>query len=145
VIETEIARATAADVPAVRDLLTAAGLPLAGIDAALELALVAHEEGVLLGCAAVERYDPDGMLRSVCVAEDRRGTGLGRTLVEVAEELAREAGITTLYLLTETAIDWFPRFGYVRLSRSEAPPAVASSVEFAEACPDSAVFMAKKL
>lgn len=138
-------RAAIEDGPAVGELLSASGLPLAGLEFALETAVVAEEAGVLVGCAAVERYGKDGMLRSVCVAADRRGTGLGRALVEAAESLAREVGMETLYLLTETAIDWFPRFGYLAIPRANAPTAIAASVEFTEACPESAAVLAKKL
>ncbi len=133
------------DRPAIFELLAAAGLPLAGLDEGLGAAVVAREDGAIVGCAAVEVYGPDGILRSVCVAPERRGAGLGEALVRAAESLARVRGIETLYLLTETATEWFPRLGYATRARSEAPAAIAASVEFAEACPVSAAFMAKRL
>ena len=79
---------------------------------------------MIVGAAAVEPYGQAGLLRSVVVAESRRGTGLGRELVAAAEALAQEEGIRELYLLTETAADWFPRLGYEVVDREEARAAV---------------------
>ena len=50
-------------------------------------------------------------------------------------------GLDALYLLTTTAQDWFPRFGFERVDRSSTPPEIAGSDEFAELCPASAVVM----
>ena len=47
-----------------------------------------------------------------------RGTGLGRQIVGASERLATELGIRELYLLTETASDWFPRLGYRAVERA---------------------------
>ena len=57
----------------------------------------------LLGCAALERYGSAALLRSVAVAEDARGIGLGVTFVEVAIARGQTSGVTTLVLLTTTA------------------------------------------
>jgi amino-acid N-acetyltransferase len=140
--------ATPADWPAIADLLASADLPLDGArDAfAAGVAVVARDgEGGAAGAAAVEPYGEAGLLRSVAVAVDLRGTGIGRALVEAAEARAAAAGIGELYLLTETAADWFPRLGYERIAREDVPAAVAASVEFSTACPVSAVTMRRRL
>ena len=72
-----------------------------------------------MAAAAIERFGDDGLLRSVVVAPDHRGSGVGQALVAAAEALAREAGIRDLWLLTETAIDWFPRLGYEVVERAD--------------------------
>ena len=51
----------------------------------------------------------------------------------------------TVYLLTETAGDFFPRFGFRPTTRAAVPSAVQQSVEFREACPASAVVMRTEL
>jgi N-acetylglutamate synthase-like GNAT family acetyltransferase len=79
------------------------------------------------------------------VAPERRGTGLGRALVAEAESLASGAGIHDLYLLTETAIDWFPRLGYEVVDRAVASAAVGESVEFTTVCRDTGVPMRRVL
>src|SRR5690242_12152881 len=119
----EIQRATAADAPAVERLLSEARLPLDGAAEALSLGVVAREGDRVVAAAAVERFGDDGLLRSVVVASDRQGTGLGRRIVAAAEDLARRDGIRDLYLLTETAVDWFPRLGYELVDRDTAPAA----------------------
>jgi amino-acid N-acetyltransferase len=140
-----IERASPADVPAVEALLSAAGLPLDGAADALSAGVVAREGGRIVAAAAVERYGESGLLRSVVVAPERRGTGLGRRIVAAAEDLARREGVRDLYLLTETAADWFPRLGYRVVPRADAETAVGASVEFTSVCRDTGVAMRRRL
>lgn len=140
-----IERATPADAPAVEGLLSAAGLPLEGAAEALALGVVARDDGRVVAAAAVERFGAHGLLRSVVVADERRGTGLGRRIVEAAETLARSEGVHDLYLLTETAADWFPRLGYVVVDRDVAAAAVGESIEFTTVCRDTGVPMRRDL
>jgi amino-acid N-acetyltransferase len=142
----EIRPAAAADLPAVRALLTGADLPLDGVDGAFDHGVVAVEHGDVVGAAAIEPYVGGvGMLRSVVVEAPLRGTGVGRRLVAEAERQATGLGVTDLYLLTETAADWFPRLGYGTLPRDAAPPSVAGSIEFTVSCVDTGVLMWRRL
>ncbi len=141
----DIRPATAADRPEIERLLTANALPLEGLDLAASSTIVALDGTRLVGCAAVEVYGRDGLLRSVCVAADYRGLGLGERLVLAAENLSRELGIEDLYLLTETAATWFPRLGFGPADRSKAPERIAHSPEYASVCPVSSAFMRKSL
>lgn len=59
--------------------------------------------------------------------------------------MARQLGIHEVYLLTETAADYFPRFGFHRIERAAASPAIHSSVEWTSACPASAQAMVLSL
>jgi amino-acid N-acetyltransferase len=140
-----IEHALPADRTAIEELLTANGLPLDGLELALPVAVVARDGNGLAGCAAFEPYGSAGLLRSVCVRERLRGTGLGLALVAAAEDTARQVGISELFLLTETAADWFPRLGYERTTREAAPADMTSSAEFASACPVSAAVFHKRL
>ena len=145
IIGVSVRAATVADLGAIRALLADAGLPLDGVDEAFRHGVVAVAGGTVVGAAAVEPYGTDGLLRSVVVAPSRRGTGLGRALVEAAESVARGLGIDDLYLLTETAIGWFPRLGYATLARTAAPAGIAASVEFTVSCRDTGVLMRRRL
>lgn len=129
------------DVPALYELLQASGLPVDGLAAHLSTALIAKTDSQILGSAALEVYGESALLRSVAVAAPQRGTGLGRRLVEAALETARRYQTQRLYLLTETAAEWFPRFGFVAVERSAVDSAVQRSVEFTAACPASAQAM----
>ena len=101
------------------------------------------EELVALG--GLEPHEGAGLVRSVCVRPASRGRGLAGTIVDELERRACEAGIERLFLLTETAAPYFERRGYQRESREAAPLAIAASSQFAQACPATAVFMAKSL
>ena len=130
-----VERAQPEDVPAVEALLVAAGLPLEGAAEAFEHGVVVRDGAEVLAAAAVERYGEAGLLRSVVVAPDRRGAGLGRDVVTAAEALS----------LDETASDWFPRLGYEVVDRELARAAVGASIEFTMACATTGVPMRRSL
>jgi GNAT superfamily N-acetyltransferase len=88
-------------------------------------------------------YGESGLLRSVAVAPEWRGSGIGRTLVDRVLDEGRAAGIREVYLLTTTAEQYFPRLGFQCVDRDCVPAAVRASAEFTGACPDSAVVMRK--
>ena len=50
-------------------------------------------------------------------------------------------GLDGLYLLTDTASDFFARRGYRRVGRAEGPAPIMQSVEWSEACADTATPM----
>lgn len=134
------------DEVALDTLLQACELPTEDITPEmLEHFRVAHLDKALVGCAGVEVLGESGLLRSVAVDEAHRGTGLGKELVAAAEELAREEGVQTLYLLTTTAEGFFAGLGYRKVPREEAPADVAGTEQFATLCPSSSSFMAKTL
>jgi len=93
----------------------------------------------IVGCSALEVYGDFALLRSVAVDEYHRGDGLGRDLTRAALDLARQRGVSEIYLLTETAGEFFPRFGFKPTSRADVPATVQESVEFTSACPVSAL------
>ncbi len=111
----------------------------------LEHFLVAQLDQQLVGVAGVEVLGDAGLLRSVAVDEAHRGTGLGKRLVEAAEEHARKVGVRELYLLTVTAEAFFAGLGYRGVSREQAPAGIAATEQFSSLCPSSSRFMAKTL
>ena len=129
------------DLPDIIALLEAGKLPLAGLDAHVATTLVAQRNARVVGCAAVEIQGTVGLLRSVAVDETRRGEGLGHQLTQAALDLARARGLKTVYLLTTTAAEFFPRFGFREIARDDVDAAVQRSVEFTKACPADAVAM----
>jgi N-acetylglutamate synthase-like GNAT family acetyltransferase len=54
---------------------------------------------------------------------------------------AEARGFRALYLLTMTAEQYFPRFGFQPIDRDAVPAAVRATAEFREACPASATVM----
>jgi amino-acid N-acetyltransferase len=136
-----IDRATQADAPALLALMERAHLPTDGLAAHLDAAFVARAGDRVVGSAAIEIYPDGGLLRSVAVDADSRGTGVGAQLTGAAIQEARRRALPALYLLTTTAERFFPRFGFERITREEVPPSVQASIEFREACPASATVM----
>ena len=127
-------------------LLHAAGLPTS--DLAPEHAarfLIVRQPGGVAGCVAVEDYGEWGLLRSLAVARDARGQGLGGRLAEAALEGARRDGMAHLALLTNTAEAFFLARGWQRVPREAVPEAVRQSTEFCGSCCASAVCLTREV
>jgi N-acetylglutamate synthase-like GNAT family acetyltransferase len=141
----EFRTAAQEDLAAVEALLVAAGLPTAGVRDCIGDFIVAESGGRLVGAIGVEVHGRYGLLRSAVVARDVQGTGVGRSLVERLIAGASRRGLHALYLLTETAEDWFPRFGFERVSRASVPAELMASEEFRGACCESAAVLRRAL
>jgi amino-acid N-acetyltransferase len=138
----QLASARAEDRAAVEALLARVDLPVEGVDDQFPGAfVVARRGGRVVGVAALEQHGGDGLLRSVAVDPEERGTGLGICLTAERLAFARQAGLGAVYLLTTTAAGYYPRFGFVTIPRTDAPPAIAASREFTSVCPSSATCM----
>lgn len=133
------------DLEAVHELLSRNGLPIEGLADHLAHAYVARHGGRIIGTAALEAYEDGGLLRSVAVSSDFRGSGVGRQLVERVIDLARSKQLPALYLLTTTAAAYFPKLGFVSVAREQVPPGVRQSAEFTTTSCASAVVMTKPL
>ncbi len=142
---TPVQRASAADLPEILALLEAAQLPGAGVTEWIDHFVIARHDGALLGAAGTEQYGDNALLRSVVVSPAARGLGLGGALVEHALQLAYDAGVRTVYLLTTTAQDWFPRHQFQVIPRDQVPATVQTLIEFRGACPDTAAVMRRTL
>ena len=121
--------ARAADLAPVLDLLAAASLPREGVGEHFAGFLVARAGGEVVGAVGQERYGDAVLLRSLVVAPTHRGRGLGQALVAGLLAEARRSGARRVFLLTETAADFFAGLGFARTTRAEAEPAVGASLE----------------
>ena len=137
--------ARSGDLPAIESFLRAAGLPTSGVAEHLGDFLLVERGGRIAACGALERYAESALLRSIAVAESARSEGFGSAVVGRLIARARSGGAEDVVLLTTTAAEWFPRFGFTAIPRDEAPEAVRGSAEFREACPASAVAMRLRL
>jgi len=97
--------------PAIRSLLTAAELPLEDLATADVRFLVATQDDEPVAAIGLESFEGAGLLRSLVVRADLRGSGIGGQLVDALESLARESGMDRLVLLTQTAAPFFQRRG----------------------------------
>lgn len=129
----------------VKALLAEVNLPLEGVEENFSNFLKLVVDGELAAVAGLEVYGKCGLLRSVAVAPAYQHSGLGQGITRAVINRARELGLTEVYLLTQTASDFFTRFGFKPIDRNAVDPAVRQSVEFKSACPASAVCMRLKL
>ena len=137
--------ATESDLAGIRALLEQAGLPTSDLEASKPNFTVLRKHGVIVAAGALQRFDSSALVRSVVVAADRRGTGLGRLIVQELENIASATRIGRLILLTHTAREFFAYQGYRVIERSEVPQDIQGSEEFRSLCPASATCMIKIL
>ena len=139
--EFEIRDAQNSDTPAIVTLVRDAGLPAAGIERTQFS--VAEHDGRIVGCAGLEVHGSAALLRSVAVDAAWRGRRVGEALVRTVLDSAVRLKLDPVVLLTTTAPDWFPRFGFEVTTRASVPRTLLESDEFTGACPDTATVMAR--
>jgi amino-acid N-acetyltransferase len=141
----EYDRARPDEADAILQLLKDHHLPTEGLSDHWGTAIVARQDGAVVGSAALEVYADGAVLRSVAVATSMQKRGLGHELTAAALRMAGELSVPAVYLLTTTAERFFPKFGFERIDRHAVPESVKTSVEFTSACPSSATVMRKLL
>ncbi|WP_368565068.1 arsenic resistance N-acetyltransferase ArsN2 [Pseudoxanthomonas sp. UTMC 1351] len=142
----QVAFGPAASTAVFAGLLASNGLPVSDLaDLPAPDCLVATIEGHVAGAVGLQIFGPYALLRSLVVADDQRGHGLGGELVERIESRARERKVERMFLLTTTAEAFFARLGYASADRQSAPEAIRSTQEFSSLCPASSAFMHKDL
>ena len=133
------------DLAAIFELLEASKLPTAGDKDHMQNFVLELENNTLLGCAGLEIYGDAGLLRSVAVNLNQRSNGIGSRLVKNILENAKNHQLSSISLLTETAEDYFRRFGFQYVTRAEIPESLNASLELCGVCPDTAMVMMLEL
>jgi amino-acid N-acetyltransferase len=133
------------DLPAVRELLQEAGLPLEGVEDHFNSFIVADDGVNVVGTIGLELYGETALLRSAVVVPALRNNGLGTRMVEEVLSLARARGVRRLLLLTATAERFFAAHGFRAIRRDTVSGPVTASKEFSGACPSSAVVMQRAI
>jgi N-acetylglutamate synthase-like GNAT family acetyltransferase len=124
--------ARGSDMPAVRELLQTVGLTEEPArDDQSPTFFVLHNEQGLMGAVALEVLGDDAILRALSVHPEARGAGYGWMLADMAVSQARWRGVRRIYLLTESASDFFAaKFGFRVVDRSTLGKLVAASETF---------------
>ena len=133
------------DLLKINELLSKNALGSDDIKAHLEYFFVATQSDSIIGVAGLEVIGKYGLLRSVAVDERFRGCGIAASLCSTLEERAVQRGIRRLYLLTESADQYFLTRGYTVVSRDNVPLAIRKTRQFSILCPDSATLMERRL
>ncbi|MFX1533387.1 MAG: arsenic resistance N-acetyltransferase ArsN2 [Promethearchaeota archaeon] len=126
-------------------LLHSLQLPLDGVEDQFENFLLVFLNQELIGLIGLEIYGSIGLLRSLAVKTEYQGNKLGSLLTDRIIEKCKKLGVQSIYLLTETAKEFFLKKGFTVLSRDEAPLMLHQAKEFAYTCPESAILMKKTL
>ena len=99
----------------------------------------------VIGVGGFEVFGNLALLRSVAVKPGVRGKGIGKELVAQIELVAKHSGIKALYLLTNTAPNFFKSIGYQQIERNDFAEPLKQTSQFAGLCPVSAVCMKKEV
>lgn len=76
--------------------------------------IVAESDGRIVGCVHLDEYSPSlAELRSLAVAPDSQGSGIGKALVAATERFARARGYATLFAVSNDT-EFFARYGFER-------------------------------
>ena len=93
----------------------------------------------------MEQYDEYGLLRSMATDPAYRNNGIASSLVATLFNYGKSLGLKEMYLLTETAENYFAKRGFQKINREETPAAIRQSAEFSHLCPSTAVVMKKEI
>ena len=104
-----------------------------------------YEGDTLIGVSGIELYGHSALLRSLCVDTPYRSQGMAEILTEHLEQFAKKKGAQELYLLTTTAENYFKRKGFVKIDRSDVPPAMHQCSELSQDCPAPPAVLKKNL
>jgi amino-acid N-acetyltransferase len=129
---------------AVISLLKENNLPVADLDEKKTL-FAFLENAKVIGSGGLEFFNRSALLRSISIKKDLQGMGAGKLLLYELETIARQKNISSLYLLTTTAKDFFSKEGYEIIQRDKVPEEIKNTTEFSLVCPTSATVMRKNL
>gem|GEM_PF-79006 len=122
-----------ADLEEIRALLADSDLAQPTSDERASDFFTLRNENGLAGTVALEVHGDDAILHSLAVDKQYRGAGYGWMLADMAVSQARWRGVRRIYLLTESASDFFAaKFGFRVVDRSTLSKAVAASSTFSQ-------------
>jgi len=141
----KIKPASPTELKSILDILDRSGLPSIDCEEHLETFFVIEVNGNIVAAGGLEITDSFGLLRSIAVLSENRNKGIGRKLYQHLEKQAMKAGVQKLYLLTNTAKDYFSKLGFCSVPRSSVPTCIQETRQFRELCPESATVMFRNL
>jgi len=138
-------QATKADLTEIEELLKDNNLPFSDCSEHIDNFILKEEKNKIIGIGCIEIYGRNGLIRSMVVAKNYRRSGVAKEILRTLKEKAFDSGVTDIYLLTETAIEYFKTVGFKALDRDDAPDSIKNTKQFNAICPSSAVVMYSKI
>ncbi len=126
-------------------LLQTSGLPFEDCRHHINNFVGVYSSKELIAVGGLECLGKSGLLRSLAVQSHYRGQGLAALIVDYLHQAAIKQGIETLYLLTESAEDFFLKLGYSKVRRDQLPPEVTRTKQCQSLCPASAQALTYRL
>ena len=79
-----------------------------------DILICAFEDDEILGCCLITKVNSQcARLRQMAVQKKRQGMGIGESMMQFAENIARDRGFRKLMMhARETAIGFYERYGY---------------------------------
>ena len=99
----------------------------------------------LIAIGALQLDGPIALLRSIVVDPEYRSAGLASDMTRHLLNTAKGKGVKEFYLLTETAEQYFTRFGFRAVDRDSLPKSIQETRQFNSLCPASAQAMRLEL
>lgn len=120
------------DLGAIKVLLAVCLLPSQEVDDANCAFFVAESERGIIGVCSIESCSGVALLRLLGVMPGYRKQQIGRRLVHRAMNHAEDQGLDHLYLLTETAKNYFQSIGFTSQDKKSAPGGISRSPLFSQ-------------
>lgn len=133
------------DAPDLQAALEAAKLPTDDLTADGRSFFRIRRGDRTLGFGGYERYRENVLLRSIVIAAEARGRGIGREATDLLLWRAAAEGARRAYLLTETAAPFFEKMGFVRVERASAPAEILATRQASALCPATAALLTMTL
>jgi amino-acid N-acetyltransferase len=124
----------------IQSLLEANNLPVSDLNDDITF-FVEKANDSIIATGGIESAGNDAIIRSIAVDDAYKGKGFGSKITRQLLNYAKETGMKDIYLLTTTAENYFPRYGFKKIDRQEVPMDVKNSSQYKDVCPDSAVVM----
>ena len=130
-----IMKANINDLYDIHQLLQMVNLPIGGVKEHIDNFLVLKDNSAIVkGCIGLELYSEYALLRSAAVHPENQNQGIGKKLTEAIIAYAKKIQIQKLFLITNTAEEYFRKKGFTVIQENEIPASVKQSVEFTFQC-----------
>lgn len=125
----------------INELLAQASLPALPSDTSPSNVFVATGNDAVIGAIALEVEARLGLLRSLVVDPKHERAGVANRLMQAVLSRVNELGLREVYMLTESAAEFFEPHGFKPIARDRVPTEIEKLREFREQCSEEAVVM----